>query len=129
MPRWAALTIVLLLAASARAEWVEMGTYRVTGYCPCVRCCGKSDGITADGTNARTSPDRVVAAPREFPFGTRLWIDGIGLAVVHDRGGKIKGRRMEAFFADHQSALNWGVQKQRVFIWKGASPPTTPRPH
>ena len=124
MNRCIALAAALLLVASAHAEWVELGKYRVTGYCPCVRCCGKTDGITADGTNARTCPDRVVSAPRGIPFGTNLWIDGVGSVVVHDRGGKIKGRRMELFFQDHQAALDWGVQQRRVFIWKGAAPPT-----
>lgn len=122
---WLAAAAVLLWTASAHAEWVELGKYRVTGYCPCVRCCGKSDGITADGTNARTCPDRVVAAPREIAFGTRLWIEDVGPAVVHDRGGKIKGHRMELFFQDHRAALNWGVQERRVFIWKESSPPAT----
>ena len=124
MIRCIALAAALLLAASAHAEWVELGKYRVTGYCPCARCCGKTDGITADGTNARTCPDRVVSAPKGVPLGTRLWIDGVGLVVAHDRGGKIKGHRMELFFQDHQAALNWGIQQRRVFIWKGTSPPT-----
>lgn len=28
-------------------------TVVATAYCPCVKCCGKSDGITASGVKAR----------------------------------------------------------------------------
>jgi 3D (Asp-Asp-Asp) domain-containing protein len=43
-------------------------------------------GWTADGTHAPSCTDRVVAAPREFPFGTRLWVEGIGEAMAAGDG-------------------------------------------
>lgn len=60
-----------------------LGRYYVTGYDTCVRCCGKSDGITASGTAA--SVGRTVAMA-ELPFGTELYIEGIGNRIVEDRG-------------------------------------------
>lgn len=85
-----ALTAILLCLAlvlpadRAYADWQTLGTYRITGYSACARCCGKSDGITADGTYAPAAKGRIVAAPRGIPFGTRMWIDGVGEVVVHD---------------------------------------------
>ena len=106
-------------ASPARGEWHKLGAYRVTGYCPCVRCCGKRDGITEDGTYAPACPERIVAAPRGFPFGTRLWIEGVGPVTVHDRGGAIRGRRMDLFFATDDEAVHWGARKLSVFLWTG----------
>lgn len=118
-----ALTTVLLCLAFALpaeracADWQELGTYRITGYCPCARCCGKSDGITADGTYAPAAKERIIAAPKEIPFGARMWIDGVGEVVVHDRGGAIRGKRAEQFFHTHKEALQWGVQERKVYLW------------
>ena len=82
--------------------------FRVTAYCPCAKCCGKwADGITASGTRA---DHRLVAAPREFPFGTVMRIPGYGTVKVEDRGGAIKGDRLDVLFPTHSEALRWGVQ-------------------
>ncbi|MFA6305323.1 MAG: peptidoglycan-binding protein [Candidatus Gracilibacteria bacterium] len=40
----------------------------------------------ADGTDVYPG---MVAAPRSYPFGTKLYIPGIGIVAVHDRGGAI----------------------------------------
>ncbi|KKN73487.1 hypothetical protein LCGC14_0400620 [marine sediment metagenome] len=93
--------------------------WRVTAFCPCGKCCGKwSDGITASGHPA---VGEFVAAPPEIPFGTRLAIDGYagGLPVpVLDRGGAIKGKRLDVYFDTHQEALDWGVKYLSVKIFR-----------
>ena len=66
-----------------RELWRFLGVWRVTGYCPCSKCCGKwADGVTANGTAISTCAVRIVAAPPGVPFGTRLWIDEVGVVVV-----------------------------------------------
>jgi len=85
-----------------------MVQFKVTGYCPCVKCCGKSDGITASGV--RATANHTIAAPSKYPFGTRIALDGYGTFVVEDRGGAIKDNRLDRFFNTHQEALNWGVK-------------------
>ena len=59
-------------------EYEELGTYKLTAYCSCSRCCGKSDGITASGVKAQAG--RTVAA-KSLPFGTELLINGVNFAV------------------------------------------------
>lgn len=65
-------------------KMVYLGTFKITGYDACVGCCGKSDGITASGVKATVN--RTCATHKYIPFGTRLYIEGLGEYVVEDRG-------------------------------------------
>ncbi len=47
----------------------------------------------------------MVAAPKEFPFGTKMYIPGIGMTEVADRGGAIKGNRLDIWFGYGDEAL------------------------
>lgn len=85
----------------------QSGTYKVTAYCACMKCCGKTNGITASGTQATSN--RTVAAPRTFAFGTKVKINGTTY-VVEDRGGAIQGNRIDIYMNSHQEALAWGVR-------------------
>lgn len=76
-----------------------LGQFKITGYDTCAACCGKTDGITASGTMATVG--RTCAASADLPFGTRLWIEGIGERIVEDRGGAIKGNRIDVLCANH----------------------------
>ncbi|MEN8127099.1 MAG: 3D domain-containing protein [Planctomycetota bacterium] len=111
-------------AAPAHTNFETDGSWRVvrmrvTGYCPCSKCCGAySDGITAN--NHRIQPgDTFVAASKSYPFGTEMVIPGYNSdrpVQVMDRGGAIKGNRLDLFFHTHQAALVWGVQHVDVLI-------------
>ena len=81
--------------------------YKITAYCSCAKCCGKSNGITACGKKAKAG--RTIAAPRGFSFGTKLSING-KTYVVEDRGGAIKGNRIDLYVNSHSEALRWGVK-------------------
>ena len=91
--------------------------YVITAYCHCVKCCGKSDGITASGEKATEGV--TVAMDKSMPFGTKIYIDGVGERIVQDRGGAIKGNRIDLYFDSHQDALNFGRQTKQVTIIKG----------
>ena len=89
------------------------GTYKVTAYCACAQCCGKTNGITASGT--RATAGRTVAAPANFAFGTKLDIGG-NTYVVEDRGGAIQGNKIDVYMNSHADALRWGVRYLTVNI-------------
>jgi 3D (Asp-Asp-Asp) domain-containing protein len=86
---------------------------RVTAYCPCEKCCGEySDGQTASGHDIQPG-DAFVAADTKYPFGTEVVIpdyNNTRPVKVLDRGGAIRGNRLDLFFASHQQALEWGVR-------------------
>ena len=83
------------------------GKYKVTAYCSCIKCCGKTNGITASGTMA--TANRTVAAPSSFAFGTKIVMNG-QTYVVEDRGGAIQGNRIDLYMNSHSEALAWGVR-------------------
>ena len=92
---------------------------RVTAYCPCPKCCGSySDGVTACGYKI-SHGDCFVAADKTYPFGTEMIIPGYKggkIVKVLDRGGVIRGNRLDVFFNSHQEALEWGVRYLDVKI-------------
>jgi 3D (Asp-Asp-Asp) domain-containing protein len=93
----------------------------VTAYCACTRCCGpNAQGITASGKRVTHNNGMFVAADtRLLPFGTKLIIPGYANdqpVEVIDRGGAIKGNKLDVYFHDHQTAREWGRQKLIVTV-------------
>lgn len=98
--------------------WREV-RMRVTGYCPCRKCCGKfSDGITASGYKIARG-DEFAAADRRHSFGTMVIVPGYNNSEpvpVLDRGGAIRGNRLDVFFNSHREAKEWGVRYLSVKV-------------
>jgi 3D (Asp-Asp-Asp) domain-containing protein len=127
-PTAAAAPVELLItAAPAKAEAMVVPTLprvvwmEVTAYCPCRKCCGpKAQGITASGKRINFNDGFFVAADKNvFDFHTRLQIPGYanGQTVpVLDRGGAIKGNKLDVFFPTHSEALKWGRRRIAITI-------------
>lgn len=118
----------------AGVEPVER-TMEVTAYCSCGSCTGwrrnwygravyaygpqegepKEVGITASGTKARVGT--IAADTRLYPFGTVMYVPGYGYGRVEDRGGAIRGQKIDLYFDSHQEALEWGRRRETVTIW------------
>lgn len=81
--------------------------FKVTAYCSCAKCCGKTTGYTASGTKATAG--RTVAASAQFAYGTKLIINGKEY-TVEDRGGAITGNKIDIYMNSHAEALAWGVK-------------------
>ena len=88
---------------------------KITYYCSCSKCCGKSDGITSSGAVAQVS--HTIAAPKSYAFGTQIEIDGV-MYTVEDRGVSINGNRFDVYVGSHQEALNLGVKYTEVKIYQ-----------
>ena len=91
----------------------QSGVYKVTAYCACMKCCGKTNGITASGVKA--TANHTIAAPRTFAFGTKVVING-ETYTVEDRGGAIQGNRIDIYMNSHSEALKWGVRYVEVEV-------------
>src|SRR5690606_21425498 len=98
------------------------------------RSCGEfADGQTATLHSVSTNAGRLVAADTNvLPFGSMLSIPGYAsdmVVPVLDRGGAIKGQRLDLLFPTHEAAIQWGVRMVPVTIWEYADglPPDDPR--
>jgi 3D (Asp-Asp-Asp) domain-containing protein len=105
--------------ALRKARTMEMV---VTGYSPDERSCGASaDGITASGYSVWTNGMKMVAADtRVLPMKSVISIPGYngGKPVpVLDRGGAIKGNRLDLLFPTHEQARQWGKKKLTITVW------------
>ena len=62
---------------------------------------------TANSTKIDDSmAGKVLACPPEFPFGTRIYIEDFGIATCKDRGGMIKGGRLDLWAGASTAGLN-----------------------
>ena len=96
-----------------------LGEFKLTAYCPCMKCCGKTDGITSTGTTA-TEGRTIAVDPRVIPYGSSVTLyyeDGtIHTYTAEDCGGAIRENRIDVFFDDHQAAREFGVQTAYVYM-------------
>lgn len=104
----------------ARTLWMT-----VTAYSPDERSCGKwADGVTASGKSVWTNAMKLVAADADlFPFGSLVSVPGYDngrVVPVLDRGGAIKGARLDVLYPTHRIAKQWGVQRLPVTVWEYA---------
>jgi 3D (Asp-Asp-Asp) domain-containing protein len=97
----------------------------VTAYSPDASSCGESaDGITASGYSVWTNGMKLVAADTDIlPFGSLITVPGYdndNIVPVLDRGGAIKGHRLDLLYPTHEQAQQWGAQRLEVTVWEYA---------
>lgn len=102
-----------------KQEAVYLGTFKVTAYCPCEKCCGKdlddpAYGITSTGTVA-TQGRTIAVYPSQIPYGSIVLVDGVEY-IAEDCGGAIKENRLDIYYDSHQDALEWGVRYCEVSV-------------
>jgi 3D (Asp-Asp-Asp) domain-containing protein len=76
--------------------------------------CGKSDGITASGK--KVTAKRTLACPKQYAFGTKVYIKGLGEYSCEDRGGAIKGSKFDIYVETKKEAFAFGRRNLEVSI-------------
>lgn len=106
---------VRALAMSRGARGNRVLTMESTAYEPGPQSCGiYADGYTATGHKATYGVCAV--DPRVIPLGTRLFIEGYGIALACDTGGAIKGLKIDVCFDTVPEAMRWGRKMVKVYI-------------
>lgn len=95
-----------------------MGTYTLTAYCPCRKCIGyKLKVRTSTGTKPQIN--RTIAVdPTVIPYGSIVYIEGLGYYIAEDCGGSVKGNSIDIFVATHKEVIEFGKQTRNVWIMK-----------
>lgn len=94
-----------------------VGEFRISYYCieKYPHICGSGTGMTASGVEA-TAGITVAADTSVIPMGTKIYIEGVGEREVQDRGGAIKGNRLDVAMTSHQDALRQSVRVASVWV-------------
>ncbi|MBP1944195.1 3D domain-containing protein [Cytobacillus luteolus] len=108
-------------------DWTRYPSHTVvaTGYTAGVESTGKTEshpqyGITYSGVKVKRDLYSTVAADlRVFPLGTILFIPGYGYGVVADKGGAIKGNKIDLYYETVADVYEqWGKKKVEVYVVK-----------
>ena len=90
----------------------SLGTYKLTAYCNCSKCCGKwAGGPTKSGAMPVAG---TTVACNTLAMGTKISINGHEY-VVQDTG-HLADNQIDVFFDSHSAALQFGVQRAEVFL-------------
>lgn len=102
-----------------------LGSFRVTAYCPCELCCGYFANerpkdefgnpiIYTASMNIAEEGVTIAADVSMLPFGTVLEVGGHRY-TVQDRGGAIKGYRLDIYFENHEDVEAFGTKQLDVY--------------
>lgn len=92
----------------------NLGTFHITGYCPCRACSGKYGNHTSTGTIARAN-HTVAADNRVLKAGTWIIINN-KLYRVEDVGGAVKGKKIDIFVNTHPETFTLGFDYANVYL-------------
>jgi uncharacterized protein YabE (DUF348 family) len=110
---------MVMTSRDASHRYTKMITMTATAYTASFKDTGKRPGdrgfgITASGMKARYGV--IAVDPKVIPLGTRLYVEGYGLAIAGDTGGAIKGNKIDLYFDTSKEVTAFGRQKRDVYI-------------
>lgn len=99
----------------------DIGEWKCTAYCTERRkhICGTGSGITSSGEPVQANVSVAVnkANLEWLPYGTKIYIEDVGVRVIQDTGGGVAKNQFDCANGTHEEALAWsGAGVHRV--WK-----------
>lgn len=113
---------VVTIPDPVEADTLSTFTANVTAY---LATCSGCSGFTATGRDVRSDIHfedstygtvRIIAACRQYPFGTIMNISGVGYAVVLDRGGAVSGNVVDLLMGSDDDPIRFGRQSLQAQV-------------
>ena len=98
------------------------GPARITMY-----TCVELGGCNATASGVWPTPGMVAVDPSVIPFGSTVWIQGLGTFLATDTGSLVKGAHLDVFGLSYAEAIEWGVQERAILVFAGRQPLFAPR--
>ncbi len=110
-----------ILAATEQAPSVGTKSwgrrFTITKYLPHDPAYGRfNTGITSTLTKADPAKRIVAVDPKLVPYGSWVWIEGLGWYRAEDCGAAIKGFRLDLLTASEHDAMAFGKQDRFVIV-------------
>lgn len=110
-----------ILAATEKAPSVGTKSwgrrFTVTKYLPFDPSYGKdNDGLTATLVKADPKSRIVAVDPKLIPYGSWVWVEGLGWYRAEDCGAAIKGFRLDLLTGTKGDAMAFGKQERFVIV-------------
>jgi len=110
-----------ILAATQKAPSIGSDSWGhrfiVTQYTARSPLYGKdNDGFTSTMWKAEPNARIVAVDPKLIPYGSWLWIEGLGWFRAEDCGSAIKGFRLDVLVATEPEAMRFGKQDRFVIV-------------
>ena len=98
------------LSESSPLENLEyLGNWMITAYAETGNCCANGSYPSVGYTVACNS----------LPFGTKIYIAGVGVRTVEDRGPSSLGNSwLDLYLGETSACISWGVQYLDVYLVK-----------
>nr|WP_276573054.1 cell wall-binding protein EntC [Bacillus thuringiensis] len=73
---------------------------------------------SAMGHNLTANPNMKLIAvdPSVIPLGSKVWVEGYGVAIAGDTGGAIKGNKIDVLMPDKGTSSSWGRKTVTVKV-------------
>lgn len=103
-------------ASTSNAAYKSMRV-KATAYTASCKGCS---GITATGINLKKNPNAKVISvdPKIIPLGSKVYVEGYGMAVAADTGGAMRGNKIDVFIPSKSKALQWGTKTVNIKVYK-----------
>jgi 3D (Asp-Asp-Asp) domain-containing protein len=102
--------------------------FTVTKYLPRDPRYGRfNDGLTATLMKADPAARIVAVDPKLIPYGSWVWVEGLGWFQAQDCGSAIKGFRLDLLTATEADAMAFGRQERFAIVVPPDAPGDEPR--
>ena len=108
------------------SEEIPLGSFKLTAYCGCTKCCGKNakrgengEWLAITRTGVRAQKNHTISVdPKVIPLGSKVRIGSI-IYTAEDTGGKwVQGNHIDIYLGDHEAAKQFGCQRAEVYLIK-----------